>query len=185
MERGLGLSIVYSVVSKHHGFVTVESEVGRGTTFRVRIPSIALPRNREEPHREDPRSQTPGKLLVLDDEALIRTTLATLLGNFGYQVQAVGEAAEALSLFHAARSTRCPFTQVLLDLTLSGGVSGFDVAREMRAADPHVWIVIMSGYSNEIANVGPNAAHVDGFLEKSLSVEALARALEQGRDRQG
>ena len=145
---GLGLATSYSITKNHGGLLSVDSEVGVGTTFTMFLPAT--------PHAEipldGPHAQFQvgkGKILVMDDEASIRGVLSEMLEICGYSYESARDGEEALALFAQAKEKDSPFQAVILDLTIPGGMGGKDVLQKLKQIDPHVMAIVVSGYSND------------------------------------
>jgi two-component system cell cycle sensor histidine kinase/response regulator CckA len=148
---GLGLASVYSIVSKHGGYVGIRSQVGTGTTFEIYLPSsdeIATP--------PDMDMTTPqaapyegSSVLVMDDEEIIRDLAGDMLAELGYRVTTCSDGREAVSLYKAAKAAGAPFSVVIMDLTIPGGMGGKEAARQILAIDPEARLIVSSGYSND------------------------------------
>jgi signal transduction histidine kinase/CheY-like chemotaxis protein len=173
---GLGLAIVYSVIRKHQGTISLESKFGIYTEVLIRLPAI------DSPSAEDPKlslrvPRPGGRILILDDEPRIRWSLSVLLRQLGYDSDAVPDVATAVELFRASADSALPYTAALLDLTMPGEVSGIDVAHQIRAIDTSVSIYIMSGYADEIADIGKGLTPIVGFLQKPFTLDELAATM--------
>ena len=179
---GLGLAMVFGIISQSEGRIEVESEVGRGTTFRIHLPpgtEGAEDRVRRTSSRSPPAGGRETILLVEDDEAL-RAALVRKLRGGGYQVVAAGSGARALVEIeeHAGR-IRLLVTDVVLP-----GMSGAELARTLRARMPDLRVLFMSGYTD-------TSAHHDvpvggpGFVQKPFTLEAFATAVRAVLDPDG
>jgi PAS domain S-box-containing protein len=145
---GLGLATAYSVVRKHGGFLDCESTVGEGSTF-----SIYLPASEEQPEAAPMRGPAlphgSGRVLVMDDERLVRELAARLLAKAGYEVTAVESGSAALAAYRDARDRGQPYAVVVMDLTVPGGGGGKETMRELLAFDPAAKGIVVSGYSDD------------------------------------
>ncbi len=176
---GLGLSISYSIVTRHGGWLGVESEAGRGTSFTVLLP--ARPDGRVEAP-EPPRVERRGggaRVLVMDDDDLVRATLESQLEALGYVSVCTADGDEALEAYRAARSEGRPFAVAILDLTVPGAMGGSETLAKLRELDPAVAAVLATGYSGD-----PRAAEFErsGFaavVPKPFTMRELSSALEK------
>jgi two-component system cell cycle sensor histidine kinase/response regulator CckA len=147
---GLGLAICYSIIKKHDGFISVESELDVGTTFFVFLPAC--------PHEDviqkgatEKSAARGGKILIMDDEETVRSATGVVLNYLGYDVEYAKDGKEAVNLYRSANENGRPFSAVILDLNVPGGMGGKEAMNELLAMDPHVKAIITCGYSNDPA----------------------------------
>ncbi len=173
---GLGLSICYSVVSRHGGHIFVESEMGKGSVFHVLLPTTG-----QTPPEEKRAPPVPvafrGRLLVMDDEDAVREVATEMLGALGCEVECAANGARAVELYRRAREGGRPFDAVLMDLTVPGGMGGREAARELLALDPEAKIVASSGYSTDPVMADPLRHGFRTTIAKPYTVKELARVL--------
>lgn len=148
---GLGLASVNSIINRHGGHVGVSSIIGTGTTFTIHLPSIGESYSK---YQTDTAAVTTGEhnggtVLVMDDEAMIRDMISDMLACLGYQVTVSENGAEAVSLYQTALESGTPFSVVLMDLTIPGGMGGKEAAALILAIDPKARLIVSSGYSND------------------------------------
>jgi PAS domain S-box-containing protein len=148
---GLGLTIAHSVLQRHAGAVTVDSAVGKGTRFEVYLPAVGqLPAiSTIAPIVPATAPARAGRILVMDDELIVREVCLKVLRQLGYEAVAVPEGSAAVELYARAQSEGKPFDAVFLDLTVKGGMGGKEASELLLAADPGVRMVVMSGYSED------------------------------------
>jgi signal transduction histidine kinase len=144
---GLGLATAYAIVTKHDGYITVTSEVGLGTTVVIYLPASQHALVSAQPRPLIPLSGS-GRILVMDDEEVIRNLLRELLETLGYTVECVQDGAEAVAVYQCAQAAGQPFAMVILDYTIPGGMGGLETLHRLRAIDPQVKALISSGYAN-------------------------------------
>jgi GAF domain-containing protein/anti-sigma regulatory factor (Ser/Thr protein kinase) len=167
---GLGLSIAYGILSRHGAAVEVESAEGRGTTFILRFPATApAPEARPEPPAARPGG--PLRCLVVDDEDVVGDVLGDMLQAAGHQAVVTRSGAQALARFRAE-----PFDVVFSDLAMPG-LSGWDVAREVKGLRPEVPVFMVTGFGVEVPPERMREAGLDGLLTKPLRIEQLRELL--------
>ncbi|HET9122364.1 MAG TPA: ATP-binding protein, partial [Acidiferrobacteraceae bacterium] len=173
---GLGLATAYSIIRRHDGFVRVTSEPGCGARFDVYLPasghSLAAP--------AEPLSAVSaggGRILVMDDEAMVREVAAQLLAHLGYRVEAAANGEQALTLYAEALAAGDRFDAVLLDLTVIGGMGGRECIGHLRALDPGVRAVASSGYSSAGSLADYRQQGFDQVIEKPYDLAVLARTM--------
>ncbi len=174
---GIGLATVYSIIRKHQGHVTVESELGKGTTFHLWLPAA-----KEAPAAvavsRSPFELMQGRILFMDDEEPIRQMVTVLLGRLGLTVKTVADGAELVREFGAARAGGQPYDLVMMDLTVPGGMGGQEAMRQLREIDPNVRAVVSSGYSGDPVLANFREHGFCGIVPKPYRVADLAKVLQ-------
>lgn len=148
---GLGLAVAHSIIKKHRGRIEVQSKPGEGTTVSIFLPVSAQTQPRARHPKLDEKDPRIAKchVLFMDDERILWTLVEQMLKRIGCKADFAANADEALALFRKAVQGRVPYNAVLLDLTIPDGVGGKEVVKEMRAIDPAVKAVAISGYSTD------------------------------------
>ncbi|MEW6732615.1 MAG: PAS domain S-box protein [Acidobacteriota bacterium] len=174
---GLGLTTAYSIVKKHNGHLTVESQVGVGTTFYIYLPASEkrLPVKSVAPQRTHTER---GKILVMDDQEVIRELVREMLIRADYQVEVAMDGAQAIELCRQALVAGEPFNLAILDLTIPGGMGGKDVIHILRTLDPSLKAIVSSGYSTDPIMSDFKQYGFQGVIAKPYRVEDLLQVLE-------
>ena len=143
---GLGLSICLSIVAKHEGHISFESEKGTGTTFHIFLPALKETSCRQETGEAQPQDISRKRLLFMDDDANIRHLVGEMMEYLGYEAEFAGTGEEAIEIYHRSKESGEPFGVVILDLTVQGGMGGDKAIKKLIEIDPDVKAVISSGY---------------------------------------
>jgi PAS domain S-box-containing protein len=174
--NGLGLATAYSIIKRHEGYINVESQEGKGTTFQIYLPAS----QKLEVAKENPKGPAvKGKILIMDDEDLVRRAIQRALASVGYGVEVAPEGRQTLKLYQEAKDKGEPFDAVILDLTISGGMGGKEVMEQLVKIDPKVRGIASSGYSTDVVmtdflNYGFKAAIV-----KPYNIEDISKVLDR------
>jgi two-component system cell cycle sensor histidine kinase/response regulator CckA len=173
---GLGLASVHSIVTQHEGYITVDSQLGVGTTFRLYLPAQEGVLRSATPNR--PRLHTGhGRILVMDDDPLVREVLGKMLQKLGYEPVFVPDGREAVELYARAHTAREPFAAVILDLTVPGGMGGVETIRHLLAQDIAVKAVVSSGYADNSAMADFRDYGFSAVIAKPYRLAELAKIL--------
>jgi GAF domain-containing protein/ActR/RegA family two-component response regulator len=176
---GLGLSITYGILMRHRARVVVESEPGQGTTF---VLSFEPDTTSDATERLVPVAVPPGealRCLVVDDEENVGTVLGEVLQMGGHEAAVFTSGAEAVARFRAE-----PFDVVFTDLAMPG-VSGWQVARAIKAMAPAVPVFLVTGFGVELSAEERRAHGVDLVLSKPLNIQSILDAVALAASRRG
>jgi PAS domain S-box-containing protein len=145
---GLGLAIVHSIISKHGGSITVESVPEKGSDFILYLPAMPICDARDIAVEESPHMST-GRILVMDDEEMIREVVCNMLNHLGYDASAAADGDEAVSAYKNSQESGHPFDAVIMDLTIPGGMGGVEAVQHILAIDAQAKVIVSSGYSQD------------------------------------
>ena len=173
---GLGLATCYSIIKNHEGAITVESQPGEGTTFRVYLPAGAHKSAVQKPVDERLRAGR-GKILVMDDEEAIRELLVQMLAVTGYTADVARDGAEAIELYQRVKAAGQPFDAVIMDLTVPGGMDGKEAVRRLSQIDPHIKAIVSSGYANDPVMAEYKKYGFKGMVTKPFKITELSEVL--------
>ena len=176
---GLGLSITYSIIKKHNGYVSVESDVGIGTTFYIYLPASVGEKLTTEKKKEKEIIIGKGRILLMDDEAIVRDVSGAMLKYIGYEVNFAKNGMETIELYRKAKKSGSPFDVVILDLTIPGGMGGEEAIKKLIKIDPGVKAIVSSGYSDDPIMSNFREYGFSGVLLKPYIIQELSEVLHK------
>jgi len=172
---GLGLATVYGIVRQHNGWLTVYSELGKGTVFRIYLPA-AKEREDKKMERAVPQEIRGGNetILLIEDEAPLRALDRSILEGYGYEVIEADSAGSALEQW---REHQNRISLVLTDIVIPGGAAGPDLAKKFHTEKPTLRVIFSSGYSVDVVEKDFELREGVNFLQKPYSPHKLAQAV--------
>ena len=180
--RGLGLPTAYSIIKKHDGFINFDSELGKGTTFTLYIPTSetqAHPKAKKSDVTEYPKIQHISRILVMEDEEQISNFLKSILEEYGFSVSTAIEGKQAIEIYKQSLNNGEPFGAVILDLTIPGGIGGKEVVKELLKVDPDAKCIVSSGYANDPVIANYVEYGFKGILTKPYTPNKMLEVLSQ------
>lgn len=187
---GLGLASVQSIIKKHGGYIGVRSTVGKGTAFELLLPASIESATAEVPNSaqayvNNADSESGTTVLVMDDEEMILDLVQAMLEELGYKATICKNGEEAVSLYKSAFERGTPYSIVIMDLTIPGGLGGKEAAEQILAIDSNACLIVSSGYSNDpiisdFRHFGFAAAAIKPYSVSEIS-DVLSRLLGSQR----
>jgi CheY-like chemotaxis protein len=174
---GLGLAICFAVIKNHRGYITVDSQAGRGSTFHIYLPASSregLPqkeRGEEKPLR--------GRILVMDDEEIDREVIGEMLRRISFSAEFASDGEETVELYRKAGSAGEPFDALIMDLVIPGRMGGKEAINKLLEIDPEVKAIVTSGYSNDPILMDFRSYGFSGVLPKPFNVDELNQVLNR------
>ncbi|MBA7540901.1 Sensor kinase CckA [subsurface metagenome] len=175
---GLGLSTSYSIIKQHDGYITVDSEVGKGTIVYIYLPSSRTKALIKSDKKEKPISGQ-GRVLLLEDEEIVGKVVAAMLHRVGYEVTVVREGNRAIELYKKVKESNNPFAVVIMDLTIPGGMGGKETIKELLKIDPEIKAIVSSGYSNDPIMSDFKKYGFKAVITKPYDIEEISRVIHK------
>lgn len=177
---GLGLATVFGIVQQHQGWINVASKIGEGTTFQIYLPRrMAAAENLAEWGALTSVLHGHETMLLVEDDAALRTSAASTLTQQGYHVLAAANGAEALTLWQNHRNE---IKLLLTDLLMPGGMNGRELAQKILESNPALKIIYMSGYSANLNGTDLRLDEGNNFLAKPFSMHKLTQIIRDALD---
>ncbi|MDP2754356.1 MAG: response regulator, partial [Nitrospirota bacterium] len=176
---GLGLTIAYSIVNAHGGWINVNSELGKGTTFKIYLPAIQPGLDNVSADERKKIMMPPGyeTILFVEDEEELRTRCASILNELNYKVLSASNSEEALDIYSS--------TSLKIDLIISDIImpkkSGIDLFNELRSINPDIKFIFVTDYglSEQIDYIGREA---NAVIKKPYNFQEMARVIRKVLD---
>ena len=177
---GLGLTSAYSIVRRHEGMVHVESVPGNGSRFEILLPAAPGTTQKSPPEKFEglPRGNSK-RILVMDDEEMIRSLAESILSTLGYKAVTCSDGAEAIRLYQESLAGNEPFSAVILDMTVPGGMGGKETSEKIRSLDKDAVLIISSGYSTDALNGESGEDVFNASIKKPYNLAQFAKIIER------
>ncbi len=171
---GLGLSMVYNIVQLHKGFIDVYSELNHGTTFNIYLPILKSETPIQNNITENILTHGTGKILIIDDELIIRNMYHDMLSECGYEVYLAIDGLNGIEFY---KNHFQEIELIVLDMAMPK-LSGTETYIKLKEINPHLKVLMASGFRQDERVVKAINLGVNGFLQKPFTVETLSRAIK-------
>jgi PAS domain S-box len=174
--HGLGLATCHSIMSRHGGYIDVESEPGKGSTFHLYLPASSGAVVAKAPKVSTHKGN--GTIIVMDDEAIVRDTFRQMLELLGYTVICKNTGMEVVEFFINETAKR-PITAMIFDLTVPGGMGGMEAVKEIRKLNKKIPIFVASGYADNSVMKDPAEYGFTASISKPFTISDLSELLNK------
>lgn len=173
---GLGLATSYSIVRNHNGYIEVNSTPNIGSTFHIYLPAVEIEEERTDSIPAVSAGRK-GRVLVMDDEDIVRKLLLTMMEVLGHEAECVEKGEDAIGKYREAKNSGKPYDLVILDLTVKGGMGGEETIKKILEIDPGAKAIVSSGYAETPVISDYRAYGFTAFLSKPYNVDELREKL--------
>jgi PAS domain S-box-containing protein len=177
---GLGLATVYGIIDQHRGWIEVNSEVGKGTTFKIYLPEADKKSTTQSESTRPPTVETGNEtILLVEDEVALRELARAVLEQYDYRVLEAGSGVQALKVWEKHKDE---IEMLLTDMVMPEGMTGRDLAERLQAEKPGIKVLYSSGYSPDVVGGYFKLPENSFFLAKPYHPPKLAQAVRECLD---
>jgi PAS domain S-box-containing protein len=175
-RSGLGLATAFSILKRHHGHISAESAIDKGTDIHILLPAVE--QQKEKKVLSSNKNAVKNTILIMDDEVVIRSVAEKLLAHMGYKVTAVENGNQVIDEYTKALKSGNKFDLVILDLTIPAGMGGKETVKKLLEIDPDTLAIVSSGYSNDPIMAKFSEYGFKGVITKPYSINEFHNAIQ-------
>lgn len=175
---GLGLAICHSIISKHSGYITVQSIPDKGTLFTIYLPAVSPSETTAPKVPHTSPAVKAARIMVMDDEGMVRDLVKAQLTMLGYEAVLAADGEQAINEYQKLQDSGTPVDLVIMDLTIPGGMGGQEAAKRLLQVDPRAKIIVASGYSNDPVMAGYREYGFCAAVAKPFDLAELRKGIE-------
>lgn len=175
---GLGLSTCFSIIKKHYGYITVNSKLGKGTSFDIFLPASQEKIKKSNKKEKKITIKGKRKILVMDDDEIVRNVIEKMLKYLNYNVDFAVNGKEAIKLYKESMKLNSKYDIVIMDLTIPGSSGGDKVIKELIKLDKNIKAIVSSGYSNKAIMSKFKDYGFCGAINKPYRIEELNEVIQ-------
>ena len=178
---GLGLATTFSIINKHHGKISVESELGKGATFTLYLPACESQQVPDvaQPLAKSSEKERSGKILVMDDEEMICELAKAVLGSSGYVVDVADGGEQAIGMYKQSIDEGRPYDCIIMDLTIPRGIGGKEAIGEILKINPAAKVIVSSGYADDAVMAYYTDYGFKDVLPKPFSLDTMGEVVNR------
>ncbi len=175
--KGMGLTVALSILKQHNGYIDLVSQEDNGTSVFIYLPAVESVKSRIKPVISKDLFHGHGRILIMDDEKIVRKVLSKMVNQLGYQAHSVAGGEQAIKIYKEFMKNGTPFDAAILDLTIKGGMGGKKAITHILDLDPNAKLIASSGYTTNEVMKDFKKFGFSSTLVKPYKIKELSRVL--------
>ncbi len=176
---GLGLAITQSIITRHNGYILLESSPGAGSSFFIYLPASEKTKTEKQKLFTVKKAHTQAKILIMDDDEMVRDVIKGMLVLLGHDFVLSGDGVEAVKLYQDATNANNNFDLVIMDLTIPGAMGGKEAVQGVLKINPNAKVIVSSGYSNDPIMANFKKYGFCSAIAKPYKLQELSKVISQ------